>query len=342
MRSALILIALLGPGCSKGDSVSELPPPTNAIATPALDAPPKSTTTTPSVLDSGVVGDAGATGTIRFLAVGDTGRGDANQKRVRDAMVGKCARDGCDFVLLLGDNFYVSGVDSVTDTQWKTKFETMYAGVHAPFYAALGNHDYGGGGNGNEFIKGQYQVDYTAVSAKWKMPAPYYTLNAGAAQFFAVDSNMQMYARDADQRTQVAAWLAASTSRWKIAFGHHPYKSNGPHGNAGTYDGQPGTKIFNGVGVKSFYENVICGKVDIMFSGHDHLREWMTDTCQGTELIVSGAGSEVTSLVGRNATRFQSARQGFAYVVLTPASLSLEFVNDAGNVDFSRVIQKSL
>ena len=36
------------------------------------------------------------------------------------------------------------------------------------------------------------------------------------------------------------AWFEqeiTSVNEWTIAFGHHPYISNGQHGNAGTYEG---------------------------------------------------------------------------------------------------------
>ena len=32
-------------------------------------------------------------------------------------------------------------------------------------------------------------------------------------------------------------WAGGSTGTWRIAYGHHPYLSNGPHGNAGMYEG---------------------------------------------------------------------------------------------------------
>jgi len=81
---------------------------------------------------------------IRFAAMGDTGKGNTGQKDVASAIARKCAASGCDFVQLLGDNIYDSGVTSVTDPQWQTKFEQPYADIDLPFYAALGNHDNGG------------------------------------------------------------------------------------------------------------------------------------------------------------------------------------------------------
>src|SRR5688572_24159997 len=52
---------------------------------------------------------------VRFVVMGDTGEGNDGQHRVADAIAAKCAADGCDFVVLLGDNIYDEGVDNVAD-----------------------------------------------------------------------------------------------------------------------------------------------------------------------------------------------------------------------------------
>ena len=44
-------------------------------------------------------------------------------------MAAVCAARGCDFALEFGDNFYLSGVQSVTDAQWQSKFELPYANL---------------------------------------------------------------------------------------------------------------------------------------------------------------------------------------------------------------------
>ena len=42
-----------------------------------------------------------------------------------------------------GDNFYESGVDSISDDKWQTTFEAIYdaPALQVPWYAVLGNHD---------------------------------------------------------------------------------------------------------------------------------------------------------------------------------------------------------
>lgn len=279
--------------------------------------------------------------TLRFVAMGDTGKGNQGQKDVAAAIAAHCAARGCDFVQLLGDNIYDSGVTSVDDPQWQTKFEEPYRVVSQPFYAVLGNHDYGGGGAGTEFGKGAFEVAYTAKSMKWKMPASHYRRTVGNVDMFGLDTNLMMFNREIDkQKASLAGWLASSTVTWKIGFGHHPYLSNGKHGNAGNYDGLWFVPIAGGQGVKKFFDDNVCGKVDLYISGHDHSRQWLTDTCRGTELAVSGAGASGTDLPGRNKNRFQSKELGFLYVTIVGRTLTAEFIDKTGKTEFTRTLTK--
>jgi hypothetical protein len=293
---------------------------------------PTTSTTTTTVPSGG--------GVVRFAALGRTGKGDAGQLAVAAALEAKCEASGCDFIHLLGNNILPNGVESTTDGQWQEKFEIPYAGIDLSFFAVLGNHDYGGDGAGYEFGKGQFQIDRTALSAKWRMPAAHYHRTMGPAEFFALDTNLQMYGMDAGQRTDVAGWIAASTAPWRIAVGAHSYLSNGPHGNAGEYDGLPFLPIVNGAGVKSFLEDVVCGRVDVYLSAFDMSLQWLEPTCSGTELLVSGTGAAATTLPGTNPTRFQSTALGFVYVVIAGNTLTAEFIDTTGAVLFSRTITK--
>ncbi len=283
---------------------------------------------------------------MRFVALGDAGTGSANQKRVGNQVAAFCKVRGCDFVQLLGDNLYDSGAASVDDPIWKTHFEEPYAAVDLDFWAVLGNHDYGNGGAGTDFPRAKYEIDYTTKSKKWKMPSAYWHMTPpsgkGAVEIFGLDTNMALFGKDADQRRDVAAWIRDSKATWKIAAGHHPYLSNGPHGNAGVYDARFGVAlpVVDGKNVKSYFDDAICGKVDLYLSGHDHSRQWLTDTCQGTALVVSGAGSKTTMLGGANAVRFESLGLGFLYVVIDGKTLTAEFVDVEGKTDFTHVLKK--
>ena len=319
-------------------------------STPADSDPTLPTGPTAASPDRGAVpgtsgGDASTTppaetrSGVRFIAVGDTGTGSAGQTKIAGAMATKCKADGCDFVQLLGDNLYESGADSVDDPIWQEKFEVPYAAIDLDFFAVLGNHDYGASGAGTNFPKGQNEVDYTKKSKKWKMPSAYFHFEKKNTEFFALDTNKALFGLAAGQKKDMASWIASSKAEWKIAVGHHPYKSNGSHGNAGSYDGLP-IGPMNGQGVKTYLDEVICGKVDLYLSGHDHSQQWLNESCMGTELAVSGAGAKATELKGKNAALFESTELGFLYIVIEGKRLTAEFVDETGKVEFTHGLTK--
>ena len=341
--SAVIAASLVVVACSSSDSTpseTEPAPPASTSGTPGTSGTTGTTgATTSGGTDSGTSGVVPTGTAVRFVAMGDTGTGDAGQNTIAAAIAAKCKKDGCDFVQLLGDNLYTSGASSVTDPIWAERFETPYAAIDLDFYAVLGNHDYGANGAGTDFAKGKNEVDYTTKSKKWKMPSAYFHYTKGNVELFALDTNMALFSQASAQKTDVAAWLAASKAEWKIAVGHHPYKSNGPHGNAGKYDNLPFAPV-DGSAVKSFLEGTVCGNVDVYLSGHDHSQQWLNETCKGTELAVSGAGAKTTTLPGSNPQLFQSIELGFLYIVIDGKKLTAEFVDSTGAIEFTHVITK--
>ena len=299
---------------------------------------------------------------VRFVALGDAGKGNADQRKVAVAMRDVCAAKGCDFALMLGDNIYDAGVTSTTDSQWQLKFEQPYMDVNLPFYVALGNHDYGGKlvidapGIGNEWEQGQVEVDYTQVSTKWNMPAAHYTFTWNHVSFIILDTNSIIW----DNKTygDQAAWLPTammetSGKDWLFVAGHHPYRSNGTHGNAGDYDapelaGIPipnPLPIQNGDAVKTFFDNHVCGMgAQVYFSGHDHSRQWLdepTALC-GTQMIVTGAGASTTEIRDRGNKAFyeDATEAGFLYVDIDGDTFTGTFYDKDGNVDFTKTFTK--
>jgi hypothetical protein len=305
---------------------------------------------TGSVPDVGAGTDAAvAPSVVRFVAIGDAGKANDGQKAVGKAIAAKCKASGCDMVLLLGDNFYDTGVKDESDGQFITKFEQPYADVDAPFWVSLGNHDYGGEGAGYELWKADYYKKYAQKNPKFVYPSQWWDKVAGPAHFFAMDTNLFMYGLGQEQINELKPKIVASNATWKIAFGHHPLLSNGKHGNAGQYEGIPGIPIVSGITVKSAYDEIICGKVDILFTGHDHSRQYLklSDKCPGTVLIVSGAGASTTEINGKSfffdpaPAWFQDAdKPGFLWVELKGEEGYIEFINQDGLVEYSRTFSK--
>ncbi len=246
---------------------------------------------------------------VRFVALGDAGTGTEAQHAVGELIAATCARPdrGCDFVLYLGDNFYDAGVNSAYDPLFDSHFEQPYAPVDLRFFAVLGNHDVKGDYAVDvNWDKGAHQVAYTALGDKFTMPAFYYAVPDGLVPGSDVDlwglHTTEIFFADWVE-TKQGSWLddqlAASSARWKIAFGHHPYISNGQHGDAGSYeqtvDGMcqvPGVAVACGHPLKDFFEQHVCGEIDLYLAGHDHNRQWLGETC-GTHFVVSGAGAKV-------------------------------------------------
>lgn len=278
--------------------------------------------------DTGVV-DTGPTHVVRFIAMGDTGEGNTAQYDVSAAIETVCMVQGCDFALLLGDNFYDDGVFDVDDDQFRTKFEEPYANLQLEFYATLGNHDFGL--VPVQFWRTDYQIDYSAVSPKWSMPDHFYTFVREHVTFMSLDTNMIMLGLDwvRDQKDWVREQLGRAQTDWVIAYGHHPYLSNGPHGNAGNYEGLRRidiTGLANGEQLEDFIEDELCGNIDLYLSGHDHSRQWLEPQC-GTEFIVSGAGAKTTEFEHRdnNPTIWESdAEAGFFWIEIADDVMTVE------------------
>jgi len=296
---------------------------------------------------------------VQFVAFGDAGTGSAAQIAVGEAMGKVCAQRGCDFALELGDNFYASGVSSVDDAQFEAKFETPYRSLNFPIWVTLGNHDNSrGAGEGSDNARGNYQVDYHylagRLSEKWRMPARYYSFTAGdgLAEFFSLDSN-PLTAIIADpspewnfvtysqaQQEWLEQALKDSKAKWRVVFSHHPYLSNGLHGNAGSFDGQPAVMPGSSAGGpwKQMLDATMCAQgVELMVVGHDHDLQHLqpVDSCGRTHFIVSGAaeGPRTFGDATRNAAFWQQdLTLGFFLVRLEPTQYTVTgYTLDAQN-----------
>lgn len=327
-------------------TTTEPPVTTGGPQTTAPETTGGPQTTGPDTTGGETTGGTGQV--VRFIVIGDTGEGNEDQFAVADAIVALCEQKGCDFGVLTGDNFYDSGVSGVDDPQWQTKFEEPYADITFPMYAVLGNHDYGGNGIGVDFDtdKPDYQVQYTQVSQIWTMPARYYANKQGPAEFWFLDTNQVMTdpinGDSDDQKDWLTSGIAGSTAGWKIAFGHHPYISNGDHGNAGAYENLEGIPLpfVTGKSVKDFMEEAVCGQIDVYICGHDHNIQWLEPKC-GTEFIVSGAGSKSEGLPGDNPAFFgMPETEGFIWVEIADTSFTGIFYDKTGKELFSRVVNK--
>lgn len=346
MRTSLTLLSLLA-ACD--GSVKPVAVTDSGLPDTAGDSATRETADTTSN-DTGTqdTADSGGTDTqdtappvpvVRFVALGDAGEGNATQYKVADAIGAVCANLGCDFALYLGDNFYDTGVADVDDAQFQEKFELPYANLDFRFYPVLGNHDYGGDGAGWELWKGQSYIDYTTRSDKWTFPDLYYAHEHEHVAFYGLDTTQLFWGIDEDQATWLREELATTDATWKIAYGHHPYTSNGPHGDAGNYEGLDWVPIVDGQNIKDFMDGEVCGEVDVYLCGHDHSLQWPRETC-GTEFLVSGAGAKVTEIEGNDPTYFEENVPGFLWVELRGDQFTGIFYDEDGFELYRRVFNR--
>jgi len=284
----------------------------------------------------------------RFIALGATGEGNPEQLEVASAMEAVCQSDGCDFVLLLGDNIFPCGPESVTDQQWDTKFETPYQNLDLPFYPVLGNADYCTGSLPVDFGKGLIEVARSAESPNWVIPATHHAFSMGQAGFILLDTPSIRWnsTENGDQDTWFDSALAQVSDRpWIFAIGHHSYRSNGRHGNAGAYDGLTFDPVASGAHVEDYLDTHACGTVDFYLSAGDHNRQWLDEPAAlcGAELVVSGAGSKLTPLENPdlNAVHFSDdTSEGFLWVEVDADTVTGRFYDKARNLSFERVVTK--
>ena len=249
---------------------------------------------------------------VRVAALGDTGTGDTDQKQVAHALAKVCRSFGCDFVLLLGDNFYPDGLSGLDDPQFDEKFTSLYQDLGIPVYGVLGNHD----------VRQHPlpQVLAGVRGSQWRMPNYQYILDAEFVRFHALNTNCGPLALNA-----LAEGLTPTQApAWTVALGHHPVYSSGTHGDA-----DPLTQLF--------WEWQFGDVVDVHLSGHDHHLAHLR-TGSRTEFVVSGAGGKhyrnederkrLTPSAGE--LLFQHLDTGFVWLEFTPTRLEGRFHDSTG------------
>jgi hypothetical protein len=207
---------------------------------------------------------------IKFAAIGDSGRGDRAQYEVSAQMQAFRNVFPYDFVIMLGDNVYDGG----TAEDYRQKFELPYKPLlddDVEFYATIGNHD------------SVNQPFYKPFNMGGKR---YYTFTADQSLLARLtDTDVQFFMVDTEtlDRTQVA-WLdrelGRSEARWKIPAFHRPIYTSGRYATP--------ARLF-----RSMLEPVFLRHdVRLALSGHEHFYERIRPQ-QGITYFISGGGGSL-------------------------------------------------
>jgi len=217
------------------------------------------------------------------ILVGDTGSGNNEQYLVSKSMEILIAKNPkIQSVMIVGDNIYPNGCQTVDDEQFVTKFQDPYKNIKLPFYLCLGNHDYG-------TIISDYsdtQVKYTSskynTDQKWNMPKKWYSQQFPHCEFFFIDTNLDQLSESVIQKQlrDTIHGIQKSKKKWKVLCGHHTWRSVGGHGNA-----ENKFEIF----MDDLLKHV---KIDLYVCGHDHCKSVIKIGSHKTPTLVIGTGGK--------------------------------------------------
>ncbi|MEL6192936.1 MAG: tartrate-resistant acid phosphatase type 5 family protein [Bacteroidota bacterium] len=280
---------------------------------------------------------------LRFFVIGDWGReGRYGQQETADCMAEWASGVDPHFIVSTGDNFYEYGVTDVHDPLWNKSYEQVYYhdSLQLPWYAVLGNHDY--------VLNAEAQIEYSAKSPRWNMPARYFERNillqdATRIQVLYLDTSpfIKEYQTDAtfykaseqDSSAQLE-WLTdrleSSMADWKVVVGHHPlYSAGSIHG-----DQEDMINAFEPI-----FERY---QVHAYFCGHEHDVQHLKADGKFTHHFVSGAGSMVRETGSTNESKYTEGENSFLSVRMTKNSLVAQFIKAEGIITYSTAIETEL
>jgi hypothetical protein len=257
---------------------------------------------------------------IRLVGMGDFGSGASGQREVAAEIVRMGEAQPFDFGLTFGDNFYPSGMKGTDDPRWRDWWEALYSPLGITFYPSLGNHEW--------YSDDGAAAEIAYSSPTWRLPSPYYTFTAGPVQFFALDTTEISEAQ--------VIWLdkaiAASTSRWKVVYGHHPVFAPERNAKSGVYLRYMQARLWP----------VIRGRVDAYLCGHQHAMARM-DPREGVHFFMSGGGGAPLERVAKKGTAgvaFAESKFGFLTLEADEASMKIAIFDTDGKAFDSEVITK--
>jgi len=278
-----------------------------------------------------LAGDIGKGG-IHFLAVGDFGTGNAAQQQVARQMNDFAGKLGSPLtaVLALGDNFY----NHLDMARFGPGFEEMYSKEHldVPFYACLGNHDYGPSYDSKQgAAKADMQLEYAKANpaSRWKMPAKWYATEFPATgkpmvKIIYLDSNTFEGALTPQEKLDQKRWLEAelkkeTKAKWTWVVSHYPVFSD----TTKRKDNQGLIKNWGGY----FQANPI----SLYISGHDHnLQHLQVEGYQPSFLVSGGGGAKLYEITdtGRG---FSRPILGFNHIHVNEDRILVQLIDGEGN-----------
>jgi 3',5'-cyclic AMP phosphodiesterase CpdA len=248
---------------------------------------------------------------FRFAVFGDSGSGKAEQYE----LAGLVKQQQVDMIVHTGDVVYPKGEDK----DYRAKFYLPYQSLleQIPIFPAMGNHDY-------ETHSGQPWVDNFFLPGAER----FYSFDYSNAHFTALDSNRI----DAASAHWLEQDLATTRKTWKFVFFHEPPFSN--------KDDRTGNAAARNLWLPLLEKY----KVDIVFSGHDHLYTRFTAR-RGVLYIVEGLGGYSRYKINRDAAHVEAtdnSQYGFGLVEVAGPNLTFRHVTAMGKVLDTLILTKGI
>ncbi len=197
------------------------------------------------------------TGSWSFAVVGDYGNPTQSQRLVASNI----ARSGASLILTVGDNDQYAGTEADFRRSWDPVYGPLSKQI--PMFPAIGNHD----GVSPEGLHPYFRRFPHLGGAR------YYSHVQGDVHFLALDSNLPIGA-GSEQLAWLERQLAASRSKYRIVYMHHPLVTQLAANRSSTL--QAIAPILKRYGVQ------------LVLTGHEHSYE--RSTVEGMTHIVAGHG----------------------------------------------------
>ena len=272
---------------------------------------------------------------LNFYLINDSGRNGYYEQKTIAGTMGKMAETiDIEFVVAAGDVHHFEGVRSVSDPLWMTNYELIYShpDLMIPWYPVCGNHEY----RGNT----QAPVDYSGVSARWDMPAKYYTFTAEEdsveVRIVMLDTTplIDKYREDTEKYPDASKsevepqleWLdsvlTAATEDWVLVVGHHPIYADTDKTDSERIDMQDRV---NSILVKH-------GNVDMYLCGHIHTFQHIRMEGCDIDYVVNSSASLSREVKPVEGTVFCSPEEGYSLITADKHELDLYMLDACGNV----------
>lgn len=275
---------------------------------------------------------------LNFYLANDLGRnGYYDQKPIAE-MMGKMAENiDIECVVAAGDVHHFEGVRSTSDPLWMTNYELIYnhPELMLPWYAILGNHEY----RGNT----QAVIDYSKISARWNVPALYYTKvlesDDVTVRLVMIDTAplINKYRKDKEdypeaglkddvkQLEWIDSVLTVAKEDWVIVVGHHPIYADTDKSDSERLDLQ---KRLDPILRK--HKNV-----DFYLCGHIHNFQHIRQKGANYDYIVNTSGSLSRPVKKIAGTQFCSNVTGYSLITADKKELDLHLIDKEGRIIYT-------